>query len=1024
MTIQQFLSPTIGDWVKEINENNPHLSHEEFLKLFEEWFEKNEESIVLNESVDMSKYCRLNEDYDDFDYEFDDKVSSDDESEPAEESEPAPAEEPEETPTEDKDGVKIVHKESSDDDDFTFEGGDESGDEGETFKDVEGGDKEIVDKPVTIKPLSDAEASSLASKIKGKYLVNNGEDYEHNIFNVVNAWYKCCIDTGNGENLLEHNRITLLDTGIVEDMSALFAFANVPNLDLSGWDVSAVKNMEGMFYKSTFDSKSIEGWDVSMCVNFKNMFEHCRFSGDISGWTPGKVLVTAFDEFGKPKEHKKKDHTGKELRDAETGSFIWEVEKVRVDAELPEVGNRTHGVNDAKNRRLLAALKRLDDAEKERLADEKEKKLLSHTDESYEMKNIVNFETFINEGVIDKIKGGFNKIKEVIGTITTKINDFYVAIFNKDGGIYNAVSKFTTLNYIASGKVAGVKAYSGSNSSLLNDNVESNATIEDDGEYYGIVRSGVEYDNFLTLLDALGGKGEISESLVMEDRMPLSSANSGVDGVADIGSDMLKDLMREMLDEAPAYKMDDEESKTLLIFGAPGIGKSSIPKVIIDEYNAANPKKKKALLTIECGDLTLDGFYLPIPEFTTLGAQMEANPKAIEELGFSPETIEKLKSKKIRHVIEAPKTWLPVYTPSTNGKENLALNAIANGRQIEKMVWDAELGEKVPVVEETTEGGIIMFDEFLRADPEIFRILMQIILNRRTSDGKRFGSKWSFICCSNRPIDDDEVAEKYDGLSIAAATRFLKGVYNFIPDFYDWKKWAETKGHFDEYTLEFLSRSVDGNKDEYTVRSYTGDKTVTTFKHWHNVDIDDKRNLLVPMPRTWAALMDDINSEIRRRKVESIIDLPNEWIRTKAMGIIGKETGEKYANYLLSVTKKGGPKMKELFHTDNYEIDTEEFGLPEVSKRVVDYLTNNYYRKDGDVKLPSDKEMFLMTKNMDKNYGKNAGSYLVGMHSSIVRDIFKIRSTDTAIIKRLPNYLKVISKRYGVEFADEKPIEL
>lgn len=1014
MTIQQFFSPTVSDWVKEINEKHPHLSHEEFTKLFEEWFEKNEESIVLNESIDMSKYCRLNEDTDDFDL---DDFKFEDEDEP----EAAPIE-PESEP-EDKTIKTSTPRKTviDDDDDFKFEEDDDD-ESGETFKDIEGGDAEIVDKPVIIKPLSDGDVEEIASKIKGKYLVNNGDDYIHNIFNVVNAWYDDSIKKGDGENLKENSRISLLDTSLVEDMRALFAFANVPNLNLSGWDVSAVRNMEGMFYKSTFDSKSIEDWDVSMCINFKNMFEHCRFSGDISGWTPGKVLKTVFDDYGKPKMHIKKDHTGKELRDPEKDEPIWEYDKVRVDADLPEVGNRTHGVNDAKNRRILKALRGLDDEERDRLADEKESRLLSHADESYSMKNIVDFETFMNEGFIDKIKGGINKVKNAIKAFTTKINNYYVALFKEDGTLYDAVNKFTTLNYIATGKVAGVKAYSGSNSSLLNDNVKSKATIEDDGEYYGIVRSGVEYDNFLTLLDALGGKGEVSESLVMEDRMPLGSANSGVDGVPDIGSDMLKDLMREMIDEAPAYKMDDEESKTLLIFGAPGIGKSTIPKAIIDEYNAANPKKKKALLTIECGDLTLDGFYLPIPEFTSLGAQVEANPEAVAKLGLSAETIENFRSKKIRRVVEAPKTWLPVYTPSTDRNENLALNAIANGRRLEEMVWDAELGEKVPVVEETTEGGIIMFDEFLRADPEIFKILMQIILNRRTADGKRFGSKWSFICCSNRPVDDEEVANRYAGLSAAAATRFLKGVYNFIPDFYDWKKWAETKGHFDEYTLEFISRSTDGNKDEYKVSSYSGEKTVTTFKNWHNIDLDDKRNFITPMPRTWAALMDDINSEIRRRKVESIVDLPNTWIRTKAIGIIGKETGEKYANFLESVAKKGGPRMKDLFTKEGYSIDTEEFGLPEVSKRVTDYLMTNYFRKDGEVKLPSDKEMFVMTKNMHLNYGKNSGSFLVGMHSNIVRDIFKIRSTDSAIIKKLRQYLKLIAKIYGVEFADDKPI--
>ena len=58
MTIQQLLSPTISNWICEVNKKHPHMTNEEFLNLFDEWFEKNEDSIVLNESVDMSKYSK------------------------------------------------------------------------------------------------------------------------------------------------------------------------------------------------------------------------------------------------------------------------------------------------------------------------------------------------------------------------------------------------------------------------------------------------------------------------------------------------------------------------------------------------------------------------------------------------------------------------------------------------------------------------------------------------------------------------------------------------------------------------------------------------------------------------------------------------------------------------------------------------------------------------------------------------------------------------------------------------------
>ena len=1003
MTIKHFLSPSVGKWVVETNKKYPDISAKEFCDMFESWFNKNEESIALNESIDMSKYSRLVEgdgfdEFDDFG-EFEEPVETEPETEPEVKSEP-------------------THKESTkatvfDDDDFGDFEGDDTDPVG-TFKDVEGGDKKVEHKPVTVKALSDEETEKIASKIKGKYPVNNGKDFEHNIFSVVNAWYDECIMEGEGENLLKHNRITLLDTGVVENMCALFAFTNIPNLDLSEWDTSAVKTMEGMFYKSTFDNNSIEDWDVSMCVNFDNMFTQSRFSGDISRWTPGKILETVYDEFGRPEMVVMKDRTtGKEVLDSE-GKPVYDVKKRRVDAPLPEVGSRKFNVNDRKRKKTLEALTKLDRENKEAEEREKEKRISAF--ENHSLKNIVDFDTFINEGFIDTVKKGINKVKNTIKQIGIKINDYFVAVFKDDGSTYNATSKFTTLNYIANGNVKGVTAFSGADP-FLNSNVKSTATISKSNEYYGVIeKDSVEYKNYLTFLEMIGKQG----GNVSEARMPLSSVGSGVDGIADIGSDFLKTLLKEQLFEAEAYT---DKPQTLLIFGAPGIGKSSIPKEVINLYNKSERGKsagKKALLVIECGDLAIDGFHLPIPTFQSLGKVISDHPEAVSKSGVSDEELKKFSKVTFRQVVEAPKTWLPVYEESLDDNENDVLDAIANGRTIRKMVdVDGVLKRRV---EETTEGGIILFDEFLRADPELFKILMQILLNRRTMDGKVFGSKWAFLCCSNRPYDDDEVKNSYELLSAAASTRFLKGVYNFVPDFYDWKEWAEKKGGFDPYTLEFISQSVKGNREDIKVTSDEGEKTATTFQRWHNVDTEDKSKFLAPMPRTWAAVMTDLNKYMKANGYSDITEVPKTVIYSRSVGKIGKEMADKYANYMESVAKEGGVKIKKLFTTDGYTIDTETYGCAEISKRVCDYISTNYFRRNGDVKLPTDLELYTMARNMHGNYGRNEGSFLVAMHSNIVSDIFNIKSTDDKIINRLHNYLKAIGNIYHVKFADDKPI--
>ena len=1016
MTIQQLLSPTISNWICEVNKKHPHMTNEEFLNLFDEWFEKNEDSIVLNESVDMSKYSKkINEAFEDFDEE---EPDFDGEAEPESEE------------TEDEKEVSTSEDEDGDGEgfeDFDEEEPDFSGETegGETFADVEGGDSEVKRKPVKITPLTADEAEEVVSKIKGRYKVNNGVDFNHNIFNVVNGAYDWMISEGKGENLLEHNIISLLETSNVEDMSALFAFTNLPNVDLSSWDTSAVLNMEGMFYKSTFNSKSIEDWDVSMCSNFKNMFSHCRFSGDISSWTPGTVDEIVYDEWGRPKQVHAKDPSGKPLYIEGTKDPKIITLTKKVPAELPKVGSKTHDVKKSKMQKIVQALKDLDDKLKE--AEESGKTGVS---ENYKMNNIVDFETFINEGFVDKIKSGIKKIKNVINAVGAKINDYFVAVFN-NGSLCEATSKFTSINYAASGKVPGVSAYS-EKTELVADYVKSEAPIPSDEGYYDFIEPGSnEYQNFMTLCEYASKVNESNtadgEKVIEEERMPLSSQGSGVSGVGDIGSKGLEEYLKEMIFEAPAYMEDGEAPGTLLIFGAPGIGKTSIPKSIISSYNEAHPDKKKALIVVECGELTLDGFYLPIPEFKKIGDAIENNPDLIEACGLNSAEIEKYKGQTRKTVTESVKSWLPVYKRGATNEETRINNAIANGRSIEKMVKVKNSDgsyEMVPTIENTTEGGIILFDEFLRADPDIFKVLMQIFSTRSIGQGEKFGSKWSFICCSNRPVDDEEVSSAYDKLSIAAGTRWLKGIVNFIPDFFEWKKWAETKGGFDEYTLEFLSMSTDENKEEYEVKDDSGVSTVTTFKNWHNVDLDDRETLARPIPRTWSALMQEINKKIKRDGLSDILEVPTSFILNRGEKIIGKEMAEKYANFIAGIAKKGGLKVRELFNKKGYSLDTTSNDITYVVKRVEDYMSARYYRRGGEVSIPSDKEMWTMAYNLHGNYLKISGtsSFLSTLHSHIIDNIFKIRSTDTEIIKKLNSYLSFVKKHYNLKLSDGQDI--
>ena len=107
-----------------------------------------------------------------------------------------------------------------------------------------------------------------------------------------------------------------------------------------------------------------------------------------------------------------------------------------------------------------------------------------------------------------------------------------------------------------------------------------------------------------------------------------------------------------------------------------------------------------------------------------------------------------------------------------------------------------------------------------------------------------------------------------------------------------------------------------------------------------------------------------------------------------------------------------------------YSLDTTSNDITYVVKRVEDYMSARYYRRGGEVSIPSDKEMWTMAYNLHGNYLKISGtsSFLSTLHSHIIDNIFKIRSTDTEIIKKLNSYLSFVKKHYNLKLSDGQDI--
>ena len=931
MTIEQLLSPAVMEWSKA----NRHLSKEQSIEEFNKWFADNidliNESVKdnideINESLEigMTRAKLLLESNDDFNF---DNIDWDNANWSSLNS---------------TDSTKDVEDENLD------------SEETETEKDT-------VDKTVSGKIiLTDS-------------LVNS----KTNVFACVNAYLDQIEKKGLKNEPLSHIWGNL-DVRKVTNMTALFAFADIPNADLSGWDVSKVLRMEGMFYKSSFNNDSICGWNVGNCESFLRMFTFSDFNQKINHWKLKEIEEEVVDDSGKPVMVNGKIKTKK------------------TTVKPPLVGENADEEAAFIKKFWTDQFNIFNDQYTQQKLNLKESKKYNN------MKHIVDFETFVNEGFGDFIKKGIDNIKSIFRNLSIKIDNF-VAMFNKSGEFIPATSPYTSLNFISDGMVNGVNAFTNVKNGYLNNNVKSKASIVESPEYYGIVdKDSIEYQNYLTMVEMVNEHyakygDKLNEAFVEPDapRVGFASDGSGLIDMTDISSEDLIEELETIMYNTPSDAGEDY-SGPILIWGAPGIGKSSIPKSVIKAWNNKNILKK-TLMVVECGDLTVDGFSIPLPDKKTIGDYLRERPIAANliknDIGQLEDEIEKIE---VKVSVDAIKTWLPVYEVSSNEQLNDARNYVANGGVISDYVKNEKTGKFKEKFSETTEGGILLFDEFFRSNPQIFKILMQILLNRSFNNGKyKLGDKWAIMACSNRPGDDSEVFKSFKTTGAVVGTRFSKQ-FNFIPDFDDWKKWAVKHG-FDKHTLEFLTQKKDPVTGEYT--------------NWHTIRPDEyeKGKTGWPTPRTWSQLMKELRNAMRVKNCSSILELPERTLRREACGAIGEKLGKEYVQYLM-YCKNNSFDTSEIFNNPNFEIPGN-LDLPTLVGQVRDEFNASFSASEP----PTDEQL----TNMINTLGK---VFVIGENDNLIKPFFEsmfkllgfFKDARYFVTEKYPNFTKAFMHRYKI----------
>lgn len=188
----------------------------------------------------------------------------------------------------------------------------------------------------------------------------------------------------------------------------------------------------------------------------------------------------------------------------------------------------------------------------------------------------------------------------------------------------------------------------------------------------------------------------------------------------------------------------------LLIWGAPGIGKTAILNAVVDSIKAKSGDYNLIIKTLS--NETPDNFMLP--KYVDVDGSVKAE--------------------------DVPKTWLPVYHPSGDAKKDAEL--------------DQSLGR-----------GMLFIDEFSRATQQVLNVCLPLI-NEGMFNGWKMGSGWCIVCASNRPEDEDSGQAP---LGNAMMNRFQHVYYE--PTVHTWRKWADTQKFISPLLLQWLSLPASEN---------------------------------------------------------------------------------------------------------------------------------------------------------------------------------------------------------------------
>ena len=345
----------------------------------------------------------------------------------------------------------------------------------------------------------------------------------------------------------------------------------------------------------------------------------------------------------------------------------------------------------------------------------------------------------VNEGLKDIfniVKSKFKKVWEYMKGIVVKAGSYILSV-DDNGDVIPAITPLTAGQAYVDGSI-------NRNSTFVKLDKEGakithcNTNFDDALKLYGQFAKGNSLKYYRSIKESAEelNPDKIVNEVKLQNQDPEAKYNVIVDN--------------EKLKKRVKMAIKNKNLAQLMIWGAPGIGKSAILTEVLKEMREEFPDYQLIVKTLS--NETPDNFTLP---------------KYIEVDGTTKAE-------------DVPKTWLPVYKPCDDANENA--------------IRDSKCGN-----------GLLFIDELSRATPQVLNVILPLV-NERIFNGYKLGSGWTIVCASNRA--EDEMNGQAD-IGNALSNRFAH-IY-FEPTVDPWRKWAEKQNFISPLLISWLSMPASEN---------------------------------------------------------------------------------------------------------------------------------------------------------------------------------------------------------------------